>query len=205
MAAPQSTPQRQIRAQYDESTITVYQAYSEEIATAAVSAQRLGASPRFSFDRMTWIKPSWCWMMYRAGYGFKDQRQTRILALRVKHDHFIHLLSQASLSSDNHHGQLGAEAREKGVRVQWDPEKDPALKALPYRSIQIGISRKLSRQWAEEWIESIEDVTNQAHALKEALGRQPDIQLGDLVSSGLVPMERPYQVPEEVRNILSMD
>lgn len=58
------TPYRQIRAVYDDETITVYQAYSDAIATAAVETQRLCASKDFSFDRYTWIKPSWCWMMF---------------------------------------------------------------------------------------------------------------------------------------------
>lgn len=54
---------RQIRALYDTETITVYQAYSAAIATAAVTAQKLNASPDFKPNRMTWIKPSWAWMM----------------------------------------------------------------------------------------------------------------------------------------------
>jgi hypothetical protein len=58
-----ATPYRQIRALYDISTITVYQAYSTLIADAAVNSQRLSASPDFKFSRMTWIKPSWNWMM----------------------------------------------------------------------------------------------------------------------------------------------
>lgn len=57
-------PYRQIRAVYDKDTITVYQAYQESIATAAVREQKLNASADFRFNRMTWIKPSWCWMMY---------------------------------------------------------------------------------------------------------------------------------------------
>jgi hypothetical protein len=55
---------RQIRALYDDETITVYQAYSASIATAAVREQKLSASPDFSYSRMTWIKPSWTWMMF---------------------------------------------------------------------------------------------------------------------------------------------
>jgi Domain of unknown function (DUF4291) len=58
-----TVPFRQIRATYDDETITVYQAYSEAIAVAAVKEQRLNASPQFLFGRMTWIKPSWAWMM----------------------------------------------------------------------------------------------------------------------------------------------
>ncbi|WP_422570328.1 DUF4291 family protein, partial [Erwinia billingiae] len=29
---------------------------------------------------MTWIKPSFLWMMYRSGWGMKDPGQKRILA-----------------------------------------------------------------------------------------------------------------------------
>jgi len=64
MSISEAIPYRQIRADYDEDSITVYQAYSESIAKAAVKEQKLYASPDFSFNRMTWIKPSWCWMMY---------------------------------------------------------------------------------------------------------------------------------------------
>src|SRR5881628_3004655 len=78
--------QHQIRACYDEETITVYQAYNSEIATAAVHQQKLHASPQFRLSRMTWIKPSWCWMMYRAGYSYKDKNQERILALKMKQE-----------------------------------------------------------------------------------------------------------------------
>jgi Domain of unknown function (DUF4291) len=57
-------PYRQIRALYDDQTITVYQAYPASIAVQAVKEQKLNASPEFLLGRMTWIKPSWNWMMY---------------------------------------------------------------------------------------------------------------------------------------------
>ena len=63
-------PYRQIRAVYDADTITVYQAYSVAIATAAVKEQKLCASREFSFERYTWIKPSWCWMMFGSSFPF---------------------------------------------------------------------------------------------------------------------------------------
>jgi len=63
-SAPASLiPYRQIRALHDAETITVYQAYSAAIADAAIASQKLCASPDFLFTRMTWIKPSWNWMM----------------------------------------------------------------------------------------------------------------------------------------------
>ena len=61
---PQDSPAyRQIRATFDDDTITVYQAYCPEIANAAVAAGTFVAP--WSSDRMTWIKPSFLWMMYR--------------------------------------------------------------------------------------------------------------------------------------------
>ncbi|EON97607.1 putative atp-dependent rna helicase dhx8 protein [Phaeoacremonium minimum UCRPA7] len=92
---------REIRAAYDSKTITVYQAYKAEIADPAVSEQKLHASPLFKPSRMTWIKPSWAWMLYRAGYSYKDRGQERILALHMKHEHFIELLEHGALAHKN--------------------------------------------------------------------------------------------------------
>ena len=202
--AQEGTPYRQIRALYDDTTITVYQAYSEEIAMPAVASQKLGSSPQFSHTRMTWIKPSWSWMMYRAGYGFKDKGQARILALRMTHEHFRALLSEASVTSHTNRGPMSPEARDKGVRVQWDPERDPAMRVLPYRSIQIGISGKLNKKWSEEWVQSIEDMTERAHELKRVVDANPGIDVRELVERGLVPVERPYEVSEDLKVVLEM-
>jgi len=54
---------RQVRAVFTDDTITVYQAYSRSIAVPAVAAGRF--VPPFSRDRMTWIKPSFLWMVDR--------------------------------------------------------------------------------------------------------------------------------------------
>ncbi|WP_454855208.1 DUF4291 family protein [Promicromonospora soli] len=69
-------PKRQVRAVYDADTITVYQAYPPEIADAAVRAGRF--VPPFKRERMTWVKPSFCWMMYRCGWATKPG-QERVL------------------------------------------------------------------------------------------------------------------------------
>jgi len=50
---------RQVRAVYDEETITVYQAYQPKIASAAVEHQKLDASPLFNVERMTWSADFW--------------------------------------------------------------------------------------------------------------------------------------------------
>lgn len=205
MATAPSIPYRQIRAHYNDATITVYQAYKESIAKAAVEKQKLNASPAFKPGRMTWIKPSWAWMMYRAGYSFKDPGQSHILALRMNHEHFISLLERGVLSSHAQKSNPG-EQREKSsdVRIQWDPERSAKLEVLPYRSIQIGIPGALSEQWANEWIVEIEDVTEKARELKRVIDERPDITSEELMALGLVFEERPYDVPESVHTKLEM-
>ena len=86
-------------------------------------------------------------MMYRSGYSYKDTGQERVLALRMKLECFRELLSRAVVCNGQ---MLGAEERGEGVRVQWDPERSLSLDVLPYRSIQIGISGRVGRVWAEE-------------------------------------------------------
>lgn len=195
-------PYHQIRAQYDADTITVYQAYKTSIATAAVKDQKLNASPDFKPGRMTWVKPSWSWMMYRAGYSYKDAGQARILALKMKHEHFIELLEKGVLSKHaaaQRANEGGKREKTSDVRIQWDPERTPKLGVLPYRSIQIGIPGALSGKWADEWIAEIEDVTDKARELKKTIDERPDITVEELVELGLVPEERPFEVPESVR------
>jgi hypothetical protein len=51
-----SVKEHEIRADYDRSSIVVYQAYSPEIGRAAAQHGRF--VPPFSRGRMTWIKPS---------------------------------------------------------------------------------------------------------------------------------------------------
>jgi hypothetical protein len=204
--ANQPIPYHQIRALHDSETITVYQAYSEPIALAAVTHQKLNASPDFKMGRMTWIKPSWCWMMYRSGYSFKDSRQSHILALKMRHADFERLLREAVVC----HGQtLSAEERGRNVRVQWDPERGPRLEVRGWRSIQIGISGETARWWVSEGIVGIEDVTERARDLKSVLDgareRGENVGVEELVERGLVPREREFVVSEEIRKIVRID
>jgi hypothetical protein len=47
---------QEIRAKYTNDTITVYQAYNRQIALKAIENNKFEAP--FSFNRMTWVKPS---------------------------------------------------------------------------------------------------------------------------------------------------
>ena len=58
--------ERNIYAVFDDKTIRVYQAYNNETADEALKLGKFGS--KFSLTRMTWIKPSFLWMMYRLNF-----------------------------------------------------------------------------------------------------------------------------------------
>ena len=68
-------------ADHDADTIVVYQAFKPAIADYAVKHQAFGGS-HYKHGRMTWIKPNFMWMMYRAGWATKTD-QERILRLTI--------------------------------------------------------------------------------------------------------------------------
>lgn len=151
----------EIRADYNQHTITVYQAYNDAIADVAVRDGRFGAP--FSFNRMTWIKPSFMWMMERSNWGLKKDQQ-RILAIRIKRTFFDTLLEQAVLTTPEAHvyphaGIWETLFAQANVYVQWDPERSINGKKLEHRSLQLGISRNLISQFNEDAIVAIDDLT----------------------------------------------
>src|SRR4051812_41292494 len=87
---------RHILAQYDEGSVVVYQAYNRGIAEFAVREGRFGGG--FSFSRMSWIKPNFLWMMFRSGWGTKENQEAT-LGLRVRRDFFEEILGEAVPSS----------------------------------------------------------------------------------------------------------
>ncbi|MDQ1922181.1 DUF4291 domain-containing protein [Massilia pseudoviolaceinigra] len=159
-------PLRQIRAMYDDATIRVYQAYSDPIADAALAAGTFVSSP-FKMERMTWIKPSFLWMMYRAGWGFKDAGQRRILAIDISREGFAWALEHGCLSHAEGDADAPAEVNKDlfAVRIQWDPERDLHLHKLAHRSIQIGLSKEAVELYVTQWIRAISDVTPLAHEI----------------------------------------
>lgn len=153
---------RHILAQWDDASIVVYQAYRPEIAAWAVEHQRFGG-PSFSFDRMSWIKPNFLWMMYRCGWNTKAG-QERTLAVRITRAGFDAILAQAVHSSpdDDVYGSKAAwkaAVTRSSVRLQWDPDHSPGGAPLPRRAIQLGLRDEVLRSFGEEWIVDIEDIT----------------------------------------------
>lgn len=195
-------PAREIRAAYDTNTIRVYQAYRNEIADSALRAGRF-VSPPFSLTRMTWIKPSFLWMMYRAGWGLKDEGQARILAIDISREGFEWALSHACLS----HAPPEMKAEEWAalkartpVRIQWDPERDLLLRPLPYRSLQVGLSGEAAERYTQDWTCSITEITAEARAIQAlvAAGRLAEAE-------AQLPREFIYPLPPAVRHLIGME
>ncbi|KAB2971054.1 DUF4291 domain-containing protein [Streptomyces sp. SS1-1] len=186
-------PKHRIRALHTDRTITVYQAYSRQIGLPAARDGRFPAL--WQRDRMTWIKPSFLWMMYRCGWGTKEGQET-VLAVEITREGFEWALSHACLSHYERglHTDQAAWKRQlkrSPARVQWDPERDLHLQPLPYRSLQLGLTGEASHRYADEWIVSISDVTPLAQRI------HGHVRDGDLdAARGLLPDERPYPVSD---------
>lgn len=194
------TQLHEVRADHDRDGIVVYQAYATPIADAALRAQRF--VPPFSFGRMTWIKPSFLWLMHRSNW-LQKAGQERLLAVRIRRAAWDRALSLGVLTSPERGAFRSPEdwARafaDAKVHVQWDTERTLRGAALPYYSIQVGISRHLIREYAEEWILAIQDYTPLARKMHGHL------QTGHADRAAkLLPKERPYPVePNTARRLL---
>lgn len=85
------------------------------------------------------------------------------------------------------------------VRIQWDPERDLHLAPLGngQRSIQIGIGGKAVDKYVDEWIVSIEDVTDSMREISRLVAS------GELdAAQRALPVEQPYPLPDEVARIV---
>lgn len=188
-----------ILANYSESTIRVYQAYNSLIADEAVQKQTFGKY--FKRERMTWIKPSFLWMMYRCGWAYKEN-QERVLAIDIKREGFEQILSQAILSKhiEKMYGSYENWKKllsESNVRCQWDPDRDIYANPIDRRAIQLGIRGKVVDKYIDEWIVKITDMTQIAHQYKALI----DENKFDLA---LLAKEKEYPISETLQKALGM-
>ena len=146
---------------------------------------------------MTWIKPSFLWMAYRSGWGTKPG-QTRVLRIHLKRTGFEWALANSCLShyDRKHHASEAAwreELRQSPVRIQWDPEQTLQLQPQPkVRSIQIGLSGDAVPLYVNEWITSIEDVTETMHSIHALTRSNP------AAAAAALPEEIPYPLPDPI-------
>jgi hypothetical protein len=195
-------PERQVRAKHDDETLVVYQAYAPSIAEPALAAGTF-VGP-FRRERMTWIKPSFLWMMYRCGWATKPD-QERVLGITITRAGFEWALEHACLATYapavyGTHEAWQERKRTSPVRVQWDPERSIALDRLDHRAIQVGLGGESVDRYVDEWITAIEDCAPLAH------------EIAGLVAAGdrdaaqrLLPVERPLALPAHVAAAVDAD
>jgi hypothetical protein len=187
--------EHEIRADYDRDSIVIYQAYPPAIAEASLAAGRF-VSP-FSVQRMTWIKPSFLWLMHRSNWGLK-RGQERILAVRITRSGWEDALSLAVLTSFEASAfrsprEWEEQFRHALVHAQWDTERSLRGAGLPYFSIQVGLSRHIISKYVEEWVINIEDLTPRVRKIHNLLqGGQADKARRHL------PAERVYLVSPDI-------
>jgi hypothetical protein len=176
----------------------VYQAYSPDIAQKALETGKF-VSPPFKMERMTWIKPSFLWMMYRSGWASKPG-QEYVLSIDIARDGFEWALKNSVLS--RHDPQIYDSYEEwqsltktAPVRIQWDPERNIYLKKLSHRSIQIGLREEAVRRYTEDWIVHIRDITKECKKVKKLLDEG---RIDDALSS--LPKERPYHIKTNLQH-----
>jgi hypothetical protein len=188
-------PAREVRAVHDDDTLVVYQAYAPQIAEPAIAAGTFVAP--FKRERMTWIKPSFLWMMYRSGWATKPG-QERVLAITITRAGFEWALAHACLSDyepalHGSHEEWEQRKRASPVRVQWDPERSLQLERLDHRAIQIGLGGEAVDRYVDEWIRAIADITPLAREIGTLVGS------GQLeVARALLPVERRLELPVDV-------
>ena len=183
------TAGRHILAHHDDASLIVYQAYRPAIADFAVKHQRFGGE--FSYNRMSWIKPNFLWMMFRAGWATKEG-QERILAVRLQRAFFEEVLRDAVPSSFDparhaSHDDWKTAVEHSDVRLQWDPDHDPLGRPLERRAVQLGLRGRALRRYGEEALLGIDDITPFVIAQRA--------HLRDGFAGLVMPRERVYPMP----------
>lgn len=173
-----------ILAQYDDRSVVVYQAYRPSTGAFAIANGCLGG-PDFSFNRMSWIKPNFLWMMYRSGWGTKEGQEVT-LGLRIRRPFFESLLAQAvpsSLDPQRYASQQAWQDAVAGsdVRLQWDPDHAPDGSKLARRAIQLGLRGDALRAMASRELLEVIDMsgfvaTQRAAALGDAAALQTPVE-----------------------------
>ncbi len=190
---------KEIFAQYDKQCIRVYQAYNPTIAKEAIALQTFGEN--FNRNRMTWIKPSFLWLMYRSNWGMKKNQEC-ILAIDIYQSKFNEILQKAVLTSPDSTSYTGIQWEkafdEATVYCQWDPDRNINGNVINRAAIQIGLKGEILRDFLDMGICCIEDITLSVRKWNEQRKN------GKLDFKSL-PVEKIYPIKDKaIRNRLNM-
>jgi hypothetical protein len=179
---------RHILAQFDADSVVVYQAYRPAIGLYAAAHGRFG--DEFRYERMSWVKPNFLWMMYRSGWGTKEDQQVT-LVLRLRRAFFDAVLAEAVPSSWDR--ELYATREEwsdavgrSAVRLQWDPDHHPSGAKLERRAIQLGLRGETLRAFGTRELLEVIDLT-------EFVAEQRERLASGGVAALVTPRERVYR------------
>lgn len=180
-----------ILAQFDDESVLVYQAYRPAIGNFAIEHQFFGGE--FSYNRMSWIKTNFLWMMYRSGWGVKEGQEVT-LAIRLKRPFFERVLELAvgsGFDSDKYTSreEWKKESIRSEVRFQWDPDHSPTGEKEVRRAVQLGLRGETLAEYGREAIIEIID-------LSEFVAEQRLAAVGDF-GQLVIPRERVF-VPQSV-------
>lgn len=190
---------KEVFAQYDRQCIRVYQAYNSVIAKEAVVLQTFGES--FNTNRMTWIKPSFLWLMYRSNWGTKKNQEC-ILAIDLYRSKFNEILQKAVLTSPDSESFSGVQWEkafdETTVYCQWDPDRNINGNAVNRAAIQIGLKGNTLRDFLDTGICRIEDLTPSVRKWNEQ-------RINGKLNPKNLPTEKLYPINDKaLRNRLDM-
>ncbi|OJJ20305.1 hypothetical protein BKI52_17730 [marine bacterium AO1-C] len=193
--------QKQIYAAYDEEGLYIYQAFKPKTVANAVAKGTFGAG--FNTNRLTWIKPSFAWVLQRTQYATK-YRMNAIARIKLSHEGWLHILAQSVPTQFDANRYENEEVWQQALETatvihQWDPERSLTGKKLDRAAIQVGMrNEELSLKYVNEWILGIEDVTDLAHQIG-AVARDHHPVLPE------VPEEKVYPISEKLQQLLGSD
>jgi len=191
---------RFIIAQFDPDSIIVYQAFKDSIADYAVENQRFGGSD-YDFNRMTWLKPSFLWMMYYSGWA-KKENQENVLAIKMSRKGFDEILSSSVMST--YHQNVYSSSKDweeqylrSEVQLQWEHYYDLLGRKTDRYAAKIGIKGTMQQRYNEEWILEITNITSYIKEQQQLLQEDKSQLL-------LVPHERAY-APDDLTVLKKID
>lgn len=188
---------KRIYAYYDDEGVYVYQAFKSEIVRAAVEKGTFGKG--FGTDRITWIKPSFGWILHRSEYASKH-RMEAIAKIKLSHDAWLKILSNTVPSlfdSTRYESEIKwkSDFDKSDIIHQWDPDRDIDGRKLDRRAIQIGLRGEAIKKYVDEWIIGVEDVTELSKEIFTALKLEKR-------SIDFVPELCEYKIPEDTKRII---
>jgi len=189
-----------IIAQFNAAHVVVYQAFNDRIAEYALKHQKFGGDS-YDFNRTTWLKPSFLWMMYYSGWANK-QNQENVLAITISKEGFEEMLQHAVYTmNDGKLYKIGNVWREghadNDVLLQWEAYHDLHGNKTDRKAVKIGLAGKMMQRYNNEWIQRIENITDYVKA-------QQQLVLDKKIKDVMLPAERAY-APDDLRTLKYID